>query len=187
MTFNPDKWATSLNDTLKEYVESVLDLDLYEIIFSHPSPGDIKKVPIPKTLISFEIDDADGPSFGFGDNVVDADYNDDTGEITEYEAGSRLVTFDVETWASIEAGGPTARLAAREDLDALFHGPSAFAACMAFTDGIEIIAFGGGRFMNDTINDVTVFRSVNTTLRVRVYTRVTKDPIPYVDEIIQQP
>ena len=74
MTFNPDKWLTSLASSIKEYAIDQLDGDLYDLIFFYPEAADLsERVPFAKTVISFEIDDSDSAVLGFGDCVVGRD------------------------------------------------------------------------------------------------------------------
>lgn len=189
MPFDPDNWLVSLQRSLKDYIATNLDLtDVYELEMSYPtSESIVKKMPLPLTILHFEIDEPRLIPFGFGDNVVAGVYDEDGGTVEEWEAHCHEVDINVGVWASVESGGVTARLVARQDLDKLFVGPAAREACMASTDGVEILSFSGGMFVNDTIGDMVVFRVVDATLRVRVYSRTRKAPISFVDDVGQSP
>lgn len=192
-TFDPDKWTTSFFRALFNYTKAKLNItdvpatDLYELVESYPDIDALtKKMPIPVTIIHFDIEDMDNVFFGLGDNVVRETYLPASLEVEEWEAHCHVVNIDVGVWASIESGGPPARLEARQDLDRVFNGPAARDDCMAVTDGVEILSFTGGRHITDAINDVPVFRVVDQQLRVRVYSR-TKKVGPAVEVILQNP
>lgn len=188
--FNPDKWLVSMFRALETYVTTALgtDAQIYDLEMSYPDAGVIaKKMPLKKTIVHFDIDDPRLIPFGLGDNVVDQVYDETGHTIEEWEAHCHEVDINVGIWASVESGGVSARLEARQDLDRLFVGPAAFTACMTITNGIEIMSFSGGQFANDTINDLPVFRVVDANLRVRVYSRTKKVPITFIDNIQQLP
>lgn len=189
MPFDPDKWLISLQRSLKDYVEANLNLtDVYELEMSYPSADELaKKVPLPLTILHFEIEDTQMVPFGLGDNVVNVVYDELGGTVEEWEAHCHEVDINVGVWASVESGGVSARLVARQDLDALFVGPAARDACMAQTDGIEILSFSGGLFVNDLINDIPIFRVVDAMLRVRVYSRTRKAPVTFIEDVGQSP
>lgn len=188
-TFNPDKWLTSLMRSLTTYVETKLNLtDVYELRFEWPMADELaEKMPFSLTILHFEIDDPQLVPFGLGDNVVDGVYDELGGTLEEWEAHCHEVDINVGVWASVSSGGPSARLEARQDLDTLFVGPAAREACMTITDGVEIMNFSGGQFVNDVINDQPVFRVVDAVLRVRVYSRTKKVPVSFINEIDQSP
>ncbi len=196
MPFNPDKWATSLVESLKDYIEDELGDFLtnvggppvYELIMEYPPSERLaEKMPFPATIIHFDVDEPRLIPFGFGDNVVNYVYNEGAGTVEEWEAHCHEVTINVGVWASVESGGASARLEARQDLDRMFVGPAARERCMAHTDGVEILSFSGGQSVNDRINDLPVFRVVDIELRVRVYSRTKKAPITFIDGIEQDP
>jgi hypothetical protein len=187
MPFNPDKWATSLFESLKEYVDDNIH-EVYDVVMGYPDADSVASLmPLPKTMIHFEIDDPRQVPFGFGDNVVNRIYNEGAGTVEEWEAHCHEVRIEVGVWASVESGGVSARLEARQDLDGLFNGPSARESLMTHTNGVELLAFTGGQFVTDRINDLPVFRIVDMELRVRVFSRTKKVPIPFIDEVDQSP
>lgn len=184
--FNPDVWLESLFRVLKTYVERNSS-EAYEIRFSFPEADERAEfVKIPRTVIHFEIDDIDNPKYGFGDNVV-SDLVDDTEmTIVEHEAIPHVVNFDIGIWASPSSGGLTSRMRAYQIIDRLFCGSTAFQKAQAEAD-IEIINFTGGTFAREKVSDVPLFRAMGITLVVRVFERRTKDAIPYIDTIEQDP
>lgn len=187
MPFNPDRWATSLFESLQEYIADNIH-EVYDVVMGYPDAEEVgKQMPLPKTLIHFEIDDPRQVPFGLGDNVVNNVYNEGAGTVEQWEAHCHEVRIDVGVWASVESGGVSARLEARQDLDRLFNGPTARENLMTHTDGVELLSFTGGQFVTDKINDLPVFRIVDMELRVRVFSRTTKVPIPFIDEVDQSP
>lgn len=189
MVFDPDKWATSFFRSFGDYIKSKLDLDIYDVVMSYPSVEKLTEMaPLPKTVIHFEIDDPKQVFFGFGDNIVNQVYNEaPVGTVEEWEAHCHEVTLDVGVWASIESGGPSSRLEAREDLDKALNGPMAREACMTDTNGVEILTFTGGQFLPDKIGDLDVFRIVGMELRVRVYSRTRRVPVEFIESADQDP
>lgn len=192
--FNPDQPFASFFSALKSYIEANVDTDIYDIVPSYPDVDDMtKESPLPKTVIHFDIDDPRQTFFGFGDNVVDAEYVeydpdlDIGGTLVESEAHCHEVALDFGIWASVESGGPSGRLSARDDLDRIFNGPLAHAACLAATNGLDVMSFTGGRNLTDKINDLTVFRMVGIELRVKFYSRNKNAPGPFIDTAIQAP
>src|SRR5688500_16567927 len=176
MAFNPDKWLTSLWRELKTYVTTNLNLTgVYTLSMSYPDTDDLsRKMPFPLTILHFEIEEPRLIPIGLGDNVVNIVYNEVDGTMEEWEAHCHEVEINVGVWASVESGGVSARLEARQDLDLLFVGPAAKERCMTQTDGIEILSFSGGQFVNDVIGDQPVFRIIDANLRVRVFSRTKK-------------
>lgn len=192
-TFNPDSWLTSLTRALKAYaVAGGLSTNLYEVIMEYPDVlSTDKKWPRPKAVVHFSVEDIESMPLGMGSSVVKDVFSDNPlgdGELVEeWEAHPKRVQFDVGIWTSKETGGPTSRMEAREILDTLFVGPRARAACMTATDGIEILSFSGGRFVEDSINDLPVFRAVDQDLIVRVFGRLKATPVPAWDDFQQEP
>lgn len=79
----------------------------------------------------------------------------------------------------------------KETLALLFHGNDAQANLnAAVNDGdgtIEILNFTGGRFITDRINDIDVYRLIDSSLDVRVFSRrplVATPVVPSIEEII---
>lgn len=180
----PDLWMTTFWRALKEYVQTGFREDVYDVQLGYPAEKDfVRLVPFQHSMIHFDVGDIENARLGFGDNVVDQVLDLDEQVIEEWEAHRHIVTLDVGVWASPESGGVTARLEIMEGLTRLFVGSAAYETCLEETDGIEILSFNGGRFVTDEINDQTVFRIVDMELRCRVYSRLKKTPIPYIDII----
>lgn len=197
--FLPDTYLTSTMRALEEYVKDGFALtgaddDPYEISMHYPDVDAMAKtrLPMKTTIIHFEIEDNRHIVFGMGDNVFDAHEEElpppsDPGhfDLIEHEGRCHQIDLDVGIWASVESGGPTSRMQARETLDTLFAGTGAYRACHAATDGIEVVSFSGGLNLIDQINDIPIFRTVNLLLRVRVYARFKKFPVPVIEGIGQ--
>lgn len=199
-TYNPDEYLTSAIRSLIEYVKEGLELtgdddDPYTVESAYPDAEGIGKsrVPLAKTMIHFEIDEINGITFGLGDCVVDDDVREIVGsdppqdEVLRMEAKRFDITLDMGIWASVESGGPTARMQARQDLDTLLSGTGAYEACHAATDGVELLSFTGGRNVTDSINDVPIFRTVDMALRIRVFARQNLVAVPVIEGVTQLP
>lgn len=200
--FNPENWLVSTTRALEDYTLTKLGEilgrpaeDLYEVIMQFP--GTIldlrmKKMPLEKTVIHFELDDTQEGVLGFGENIQQNNYDSALGNYPQ-EAGIRLLDFDVGIWASDRSGGTTSRMETRQLLSQLFSGAQAIQNLRAATDGgdggIEIQGFSGGRGATDTINDVIVYRQLDSTLSVRVFSRTPKPtvPVPTIEAISQSP
>lgn len=187
--FDPDNWVTSLQRSLESYLATKLDPAVYEIVADYPDPDQLaKRMPLDKTLVHFAMEDPRQMIFGLGDNFVDDEEGGD-GSIERWEARCHEVTYDIGVWASPESGGTTSRMEAREALDNLFNGSQAQAACLAATDGVDVRSLTGGRCVQETINELIVYRMVDIALVVRVFSRVraavvqTAEDIDYVPEL----
>lgn len=205
--YNPEIWLESMTRCLKEYVEEQFDksvrgqagepvgLEAYDVIMEFPGPDlDLKVMPMKRTIIHFEIDDIQSQVVGFGDNIFRDSYDLATGLLTQQEAQMHHVNWDVGIWASDASGGGTSRLRAKQILSNALGGAFAVNRLRAFSgleDGaIEIIRYSGGRFVMDTINDVPIFRMIESTLETRVFSRSPSDEpeyAPAIEEIIQDP
>lgn len=180
--FDPDDWVLSVFRSLKGYVLAHLDLDLYDVEFGFPSSENLGEwLPFTKTIIHFEIDDISHPPIGFGDNIVDVQYDETDFTLIESEAQAHLINWDIGVWASAETGGVTARLQAFQVLSDLFNGPSALTNLREI--GIELRSFAGGAFVKEEIDNVSVFRVVNITLVTRVFSRKRIGPTPFITDI----
>lgn len=197
MTFNPDRWMSSMMDEFENQVKLRVIAymggaeDAIEILLDHFASDGRPDVPellstMDKTIIHFTIDANDNKPLGFGRQVVDGDELvtvDDGTFLTEYMGRIHTVNFDVGVVATDQAGGASARYRAYEMLDYIFNGVDNKRLFETNTGGIEIISFDAGRFAKDTINDVRAFRIVGAELVVRVYSRdVASDPVILVDQ-----
>jgi hypothetical protein len=173
---------------LRAYMETLFTSDLYTLIDSFPEPDEMQtRMPLEKTLVHIDIDNIEPIVFGLGDNLVDALYDNGAGTVEEWEARCHEVTFDIGVWASAETGGVTARMEARELLDKLFVGSTAYEACQTTTDGVEILGFSGGQNIIDTVGDVKVFRTIGLELVVRIFSRIRRPVTEFIDVIEQDP
>ena len=109
-------------------------------------------------------------------------------------AHRHLLNFDVGIWSSDRAGGLTTRLRAYAVLNNIFLGALAQEAVKRFTssgDGyLELMEFTGGRFITERVNDVNMYRTVDATLIIRVFSRTPRDmfpPAPAIEDIDQAP
>ena len=209
--YDPETWLETSMRILKEYAheefhKAVKDDDLnnigadvYEIIMEFPESEDILKlVPLPKTIVHFEIDEIDNDILGFGEGHHALNYDPLLQLIEPQEAGIHLIDLDVGIWASTRSGGLTARLRAYQILRMLFHGPLAHQELMKRSQGyddhgkseggLEITEFTGGRFIQDRINDVPIFRMIDCSLKIRVFSRSPIfSQIPTIEDITQIP
>lgn len=203
--YDPERWLESLLRALKNYTEvhldeSVLDdvgdpvgLSVYEVHMEFPgSDVDAGLVPLTRTLIHFAVDDIAEKNVGFGDNVFNYNYDEVTQDTYPQEAAEHRINFDVGIWSSDRSGGTTARARARQVLRILFTGPMAAERLRSETDdgdgGLQILTFGGGRFVTERVNDIDVYRMVDAQLEIRVYSRTPLPaPSPAIEEIGQQP
>lgn len=206
-TYNPEIWLESLTRALKEYVEDgfnnfvtnaanePIGLGLYEIIMEWPGANiDARKVPLPKNLIHFEVDDIDDRPLGFGAGVFAVNYNEVDEEIREQEAYIHEVNFEVGIWTWDKTGGTTARMRAQQILNWLFQGGMAQDRIAEATNSgngkLEIIRYSGGRFATERIGDIDTYRMVDGELVIRVFSRTPMEhtqPAPTIEEISQIP
>lgn len=184
-TYDPDNWLVSLTRGIGEYVVTVLDDPDTDVEMDFPDTRNMEKLnPLPRALIHFTQDNTSHPVLGFGmPGVSDVTTNEDDpeapfDEATFIEAAQHLVNFDVGVWVSAESGGSTKRMELQQALAAIFAtagGRKAFNLAV----GVNIIGFDGGRNVLDRINDVPVWRTTESTLVVRAFSRHAPDsPTP---------
>lgn len=202
----PDEWLESTIRVLKEYLQEEFHRSVsaeseyvgeqaYEVVPQFPGPDlDIRRMPMHRTIIHFEIDDIESSLIGFGDNVFDRTYDPATESITEREAQVHVINFDIGIWASDASGGTTSRSRAKQVLQNCLGGARGIVKMREWSDGddgkLEILSYSGGRFMVDRINDMQVFRMVDSTLVIRVFSRTPLGDAqtgPAIEEIIQDP
>lgn len=201
MTYNPEIYLESATRELLAYAENGFNsavkdnnnnnagLNVYEIVMEFPSDEQIRSmIPNAKSLVHFELDDVQNFILSFGDNTARSVYDSVLHTVTEQEGKRHIFSFDVGIWSWDKSGGTTARLRASQILNTLFTGSQAITNLRASSDGgdgqLEILGYTGGQYISEYINDVRVFRMVNATLRIRVFSR-TPTPIvtPSVEEI----
>jgi hypothetical protein len=204
--YDPEMFLESTIRCLKAYLEqqfhvavddgeNYVGLDAYEIISEFPATGlELRKMPLHRTIIHFEIDDIQSSLLGMGDNIFAFTYDGATGTIVGRTGEVHVINLDVGIWATDASGGITARLRAKQILQNCLGGSLGIIKLRNFTNGgdgmLEIMGFSGGRFVLDKINDMTVYRMAECTLIIRVYSRVPLDDElsgPAIEEIIIDP
>ena len=198
--YNPEIYLESSIRCLRSYIETNVDqavlddgqnpagLEVYEVTMEFPPDEMIMSyVPGKKSIIHFELDDIEDHILSFGRNVAQSVYDVNSATITEREGRRHILNFDVGIWAWDKSGGITARLRARQILSNLFTGSMAIERLRDWTDGgdgmLEILSYSGGHFMAEFINDVRVFRQINSTLSIRVFSRT---PTPFVTPTVEE-
>jgi len=192
--FDPEHWMESANRCLKSYVESNINTRIYSVVMAFPAPQIAEiKMPLHKTLIHFEVDAIDDRVVGMGQNYFALNYDDVTKTVNPQEAREVHINFDVGVWSSDASGGLTARMRARQSLTLLFGGQLAKQRLIDATDGgdgyLEILSFSGGRFVMDMQNDFRLYRMVDCTLVLRIFSRTPLLPEggPTIEDIQQDP
>jgi hypothetical protein len=204
--YDPEIWLESTIRCLKEYLEQEFNRsisdgqnyvgeDAYEIVAEFPATDlELRRMPMQKTIIHFEIDDIQSTLLGMGENIFASTYDPATETVIGRTGEVHAINFDVGIWASDASGGITARLRAKQTLQNALGGALGITKLRNFTDGgdgtLDILDFSGGRFVLDKINDMTVFRMAECTLTVRVFSRTPLDDAltgPAIEEIIQDP
>jgi len=197
--FNPEDWLETAVRGLKDYASAGVDaavqnnvsqdsgLDVFEVMMEFPSDEKIiTLLPGKKSIIHFELDDIQDHILGFGKNVAKTVYDPINFHVSEQEGRRHILNFDVGIWTWDKSGGTTARFRARQILTNLFTGSQAIVNLREATDGgdgqLELLDFTGGHFTTDQVNDVRVFRQVNTNLQIRVFSRT---PNPVVTSTIE--
>lgn len=192
--FNPEIWLESTTRVLKEYVEANVNTGIYQVVMEFPGPMvDSMTPPLKKSIFHFEVDGIPERPLGFGDNMALLNYDADTQTTNPQEAREVRLDFDVGIWTSDASGGTTSRMRMRQLLLYLFGGSQAYDRLKAFSDGgdgyLEILRFGGGSFTTDSINDERLFRMIDCSLEIRVFsrTRLSNAPGPAIEELSQAP
>lgn len=197
--FTPDNWLVSLHRAVKDYVETQINeyvkddadlaagLSVFQAVFEWPESDDLAtSSELAKTTIHFIIDDIDSRKLGFGDDVVAGIEIPGGGvaadTVQPQEAQMHQINFDIGIWASDKSGGVTSRLVAYQMLQRILGSTSGRRAFQEGTGGIEVISFNGGRFITDRVNDVRVFRTIDSELVVRVFSRVIGGQLTIVDQ-----
>lgn len=180
MTYDPDNWLVSATRELGAYVtDTIADPDT-DVEMSFPDVHSwTKEMPLAKSLIHFEQDDAHAPVLGFGVPAVEIVADD--GATVEYqEVAMHELNFDVGVWCSAEAGGATKRMVLTEAIHNIFGSAGGRVALNEATGGLNVVSFTGGGNHLDRVNDLPVWRAMNMTLIVRVFSR----HIPAEPEVI---
>lgn len=195
MTYNPEDWLISTVRTLKSYVVDTINApNVYDVVMEFPGAQiDAATLPLPHTLFHFELDAIQELPVGFGDTPMKWGY-DGAGSVHPQWAHVHRMNFDVGIWASDKSGGTTSRMRARQWLTRLFSLPEGAERLRDYSDAddgvLEVLSFSGGRFIQDSANDTRLFRMVDGTLEIRVYSRTPIDDVvigPAIEEIDQAP
>ena len=197
MTYDPEKFMETTLRTLKDYVSANLNTSIYSVVMEFPGAiEDSEKLPMKKTIIHFELDDISSSPVGMGDNAFADNYDSVAQTIQPQYAQMHRMNFDVGVWASDRSGGTTARMRAKQQLEFLFGlNSGGIDRLRNFSDNgdgvIEIVSFSGGRFVQDTSeNDTRLYRMVDCSLEVRVFSRTPlaiQTPIPTIESHTQNP
>lgn len=186
MTFDPDNWLVSGTRELQDYVTAYIATNLpddYEDVSVEMSWPDTehwtKETPLAKSIIHFEQDDANSTVLGFGTPGVDV-FDEVEGTFELHEAAQHLVNYDVGVWVSAEGGGATKRMQLVQALKNCFVPAGARIELNETTGGVNVISFNGGQNHIDRINDLPVWRAMNMTLIVRLFSR----HVPSTPEVI---
>lgn len=180
---NADKWFTSLVRALKEHVNegivAEMGAGLVDVVIGHPGADELAVLmPEPKPVISFEADDIDTTTLGFGDDVVKSEVlvvGADNWLLHE-EGKRHVVNFDIGVWCSDAAGGYTACMRVYEVLQGVLGSSRSRKNFSEASNGVSILNFTGGRIVTDKVNDIRTFRLVDAELVVRVFSRTANEP-----------
>jgi hypothetical protein len=198
--FDNDIWLTQTIDLIDDYIRAEISdavpgggENVYHVVMEFPASQELAGPnEIQQTLIHFEVDDIMPKRLGFGPGFVQekvTENDPDPTILTPREGMEIVMNFDVGIWASDKSGGPTARARAYQILHRALAGDVGRSKLRDFTNGgIEIIHYTGGRFITETINDIRVFRSVDSELEVRVFSSLDGPSEVLVDgDTVQQP
>lgn len=195
-TYDPEIWLESTTRVLHDYVVDTINApNVYSVVMQFPGADiDSQKLPLDKTIIHFQVDSIDEKPLGLGDRPVTENYDEDTGETRPQWARVHRINFDVGVWSSDRSGGTTSRMRARQWLTRLFAIPEGAERLRDYSDGgdgiLDVLSFSGGRNAEELVNDVRLYRLVDTTLEIRVYSRTPLGDAPVVmaiEEIPQAP
>lgn len=188
MSYNPEDYLVSAVSELEAYVAAGFNaavlsptnvpvgLEAYDVVMEFPGPSiDAQKVPFTKTIIHFEIDSQDDGLIGYGDNTFAYNYDSVLKQVRPQTGAFHILNFDVGIWATDSSGGTTSRLRAKQILWKLLgdrQGREALLAASSGSDGgLEILSYSGGRFLAEQVNAIDVYRMVDCTLELRVFSR----------------
>ena len=175
-TYDPENWLISCMRSLGEYVKEAMPDEFYQVVNEFPGTETLNTlIPENKSVIHFEIDDIENTVLGFGNNYFRDNFDAGSGTAQPQEARQHIIDMDVGIWAWDKSGGTTSRMRAYQALTNLFHGSRAYWRTWNSSSdgdgGIEILSWNGGRFLTERLNDMPVYRTVDATLRVRLYSR----------------
>jgi len=177
--YDPDDWLVSTHRSISKWVYDQLQADprfednlTVEMSFPDTSTWR-KETPLDKILVHFEQDNQEDPILGFGQPGVEVfdDTDPDNPTWTIQEGAQHELNFDVGVWLSAEMGGATKRMEVVQALKNLFTSVYGKRKFNTDTDGLNVVSFTGGRFLIDRVNDIPVWRAIDMTLVVRVFSR----------------
>lgn len=171
VTYDPTNWLVTASRALKSFVELSLDDPDVVVEMSFPDTRSWEKqTPLAKCIIHFEQDAIADPILGFGNPGVEV-IDIGAGTSIFAEAAQHSINYDVGVWVSTEMGGATKRMELVQALKDLFTGGGRRAAFNKATGGLNITSFEGGRNELDRVNDVPVWRALDMTLIVKVFSK----------------
>lgn len=172
--FDPDDWLVTTTRSLGSFVSNNLNDPDVIVEMSFPDTRNMQKeTPLDKVIVHFEQDDITDPVLGF--DVPGVDVVDTTDPITptyaKHEAMQHLVNYDVGIWVPAVLGGATKRMQLTQALKNMLTTATGKKAFNVATGGLWIESFNGGRNELDRINGVPIWRALNMTLVVKVFSR----------------
>lgn len=193
--FNAEQWLETTVRGIETYTKEAFDPTVYEVIMEFPGPElDSRKAPWEKTIVHFDIDAQDDFPLGMGDKPHLENYDEDIQGIFPQYGAMHVLNFDVGVWATDRSGGVTSRMRVKQHLWNLFgipHGLMKLREATKLDDGgIEITSFSGGHnTIDSTTNDIRMYRMVDCSLEVRVFSRtpLPDESAPTIETIVQQP
>jgi hypothetical protein len=172
--FDPDNWLVSATRSIGFYVANTLnDVDV-AVEMSYPDTSAwTKELPLDKVIVHFEQDDVMSPVLGFGIPGVEIldEFDVDNPTVELHEAAQHMIDFNVGVWVSAELGGVTKRMEVVQVLKNIFSTPGGRTRFNNGTEGVQVVSFDGGRNELDRINDLPIWRTLDMTLIVRVFSR----------------
>lgn len=181
--YDPDNWMISLTRSLGDYVTSLVSVETVDVEMSFPDTRNwAKETPLAKSLIHLEQDHIDSPVLGFGYPgrevfTTPVGYDPENPLATDPqlwridEAQQHHVNFDVGVWVSAEGGGATKRMELTQALVNAFTVAGAKQKMYDDTGGLWVVSFTGGHNETDRINDIPIWRALEMTLILRVFSR----------------
>lgn len=175
VTFDPDDWLVSTTRAIGAYVSNYLNDPDLGVEMSFPDTRNMQKeTPLDKALIHFEQDDISDPVLGFGVPGKDVfDYVTDPAAPTyaKHETMQHHINYDVGVWVPAEIGGATKRMQLTQSLKNMLTTATGKKALNGATGGLWIVSFEGGRNELDRINGIPIWRTLNMTLIIKVFSR----------------
>lgn len=187
--YSPDDWLVSTTRVLGSYIAATINDPDTEVEMSFPDTSRwVKTTPLSKALIHLEQDHIADPVIGFGIPGVEVPTAPPDGTYKFHEAAEHLINYDVGVWVSAEMGGATKRMQLVQALKNIFTTATGKQAFNVATGGLWAVSFDGGRNELDRVNDIPVWRALDMTLIVRVFSRhIPLGTTGLTDKIYQAP